>query len=158
MMFVSTTATYKTSNTFLPTPEHTSSHHRSAVSHEFTSPLSRVTRVHIIAQPCHTSSHHRSAVSHEFTSSLNHVTRVHITVQPCSLFVLYLVDHCLFVPSGLVMIVAVLGITSSDFPYMSSKLFLNYNSTPNSQLGMFDLQFTWYLYILSCLAVLVDTI
>jgi hypothetical protein len=51
-MFVSTTATYKTSNTFLPTPEHTSSHHRSAVSHEFTSPLSRVTRVHIIAQPC----------------------------------------------------------------------------------------------------------
>ena len=56
------------------------------------------------------------------------------------------------------MIVAVLGIASSDFPYMSSKLFFNYNSTPDSQLGMFDLQFTWYLYILSCLAVLVDTI
>jgi hypothetical protein len=33
-----------------------------------------------------------------------------------------------------------------------------YNSTPNSQLGMFDLQFTWYLYILSCLAILVNTI
>jgi hypothetical protein len=42
MMFVSTTATYKTSNTFLPPTEHTSSHHRSAVSHKFTSSLSRV--------------------------------------------------------------------------------------------------------------------
>ena len=47
MMFVSTTATYKTSNTFLPPTEHTRSHHRSAVSHEFKSSLSHVTRVHI---------------------------------------------------------------------------------------------------------------
>ena len=62
MMFVSTTATYKTSNIFLPPTEHTNSHHRSAMSHEFTSSFSRVTQVHIIAQPCHMSSHHRSAV------------------------------------------------------------------------------------------------
>jgi hypothetical protein len=95
MMFVSTTATYKTSNIFLPLQStrvhiiaqqcHTSIHHRSAMSHEFTSSLSRVTRVHITAQPCHTSSHNRSAMSHEFTSSLSRV-RVNQSLIICVVF------------------------------------------------------------------------
>ena len=76
MMFVSTTATYKTSNIFLPPTEHTSSHHRSAMSHEFTSSF---------VQPCHTSSHHRSAMSHEFTSSLSRV-RVSQSLIVCVVF------------------------------------------------------------------------
>ena len=64
MMFVSTTATYKTNNAFL---------------------LLQSTRVHIIVQPCHTSSHHRSAMSHEFTSSLSRV-RVNQSLIVCVVF------------------------------------------------------------------------
>jgi hypothetical protein len=63
-MFVSTTATYKTSNALLPLQS---------------------TRVHITAQPCHTSSHHRSAVSHGFTSPFSRV-RVNQSLIVCVLF------------------------------------------------------------------------
>jgi hypothetical protein len=132
MMFVSTTATYKTSNTVLPLQS---------------------TRVHIFAQPCHTSSHHRSGVLHEFTSPLSRV-RVNQSLIVCVVFgpplsfCHFCFGHDSCCPWNSIF----------WFPLCVLKTFFLYNSTPNSQLGMFDLQFTWYLYILSCLAILVDTI
>jgi hypothetical protein len=102
MMFVSTTATYKTSNAFLPPTEHTSSHHRSAVSHEFTSSLSRV--------------------------------RVNQSLIVCVVFgrPLSLCPFC-FGHDGCCP-------WNSIFRFLFDvlKTFFKYNSTPNSQLNMFD--------------------